>query len=246
MTERLLLSPPALDTQKNSLLLDFDGTLVDLGERPDTVVVDERLSTLLAQLSNRFGGRLALVSGRSVDQLIGLFGQPSAGMALIGSHGAEIVTSTRRSAPIPPLSLTEVQRELENAFGKREGIVIEVKSYGIALHYRTVPDEEPAVRALASRLIRDVDLELQEGKMMIEVRVPGVDKGKGIAALMGEPPFAGTIPVFAGDDVTDEAGFVAVARLSGIGVLVGPKRPTAATCRLDDVAAVHTWLEQAL
>ena len=246
MTEHLLPPPPELDARENSLLLDFDGTLVDLGERPDTVVVDERLSTLLAQLSNRFGGRLALVSGRSVDQLIGFFGEPVGKMALIGSHGTEIATSTWRCAPTPPLALIEAQRQLEAAFGDREEIVIEVKSFGIAMHYRMAPDVEPAVRALADRLVRDGSLAVQEGKMMIEVRVPGEDKGSGIAALMGELPFAGSVPVFAGDDVTDEAGFVAVARLGGIGVLVGPERATAATCRLDDVASVHAWLEKAV
>ena len=81
--------------------------------------------------------------------------------------------------------------------------------------------------------------------MMIELRAGGHDKGSGIATLMAEPPFAGTVPVFAGDDLTDEAGFVAVAKLNGIGVLVGPERPTAARYRLPDVASVRSWLEQA-
>lgn len=79
---------------------------------------------------------------------------------------------------------------------------------------------------------------------MLELRTAGADKGTGIVALMSQPLFAGTAPVFAGDDVTDEAGFAAAARLGGHGVLVGPGRPTTAQFRLSDVAAVRAWLEQ--
>ena len=86
---------------------------------------------------------------------------------------------------------------------------------------------------------------IQEGKMMIELRASGHDKGTGIVDLMAHAPFFGTRPIFIGDDLTDEAGFAAAERLGGFGVLVGAERPTAARYRLGDVAAVRHWLGEA-
>ena len=123
--------------------------------------------------------------------------------------------------------------------------MIEDKSLGTALHYRQSPDHEDAARALAQGVAATLGLVVQHGKMMVELRVPG-DKGSAITALMAEPPFAGTTPIFLGDDLTDEDGFVAVAALGGTGILVGPPRDTAATARLDGVADVRRWLMNSL
>lgn len=240
------LAPPLpLLAARHSLLLDFDGTLVELVDRPDAVVVDPSLSALIHQLAGTFQGRLALVSGRSIEQLEGFLGETLAGIAAVGSHGAEVQMGANRFAPIRPPSLTTVEEAIRAMFAGQPGVIVEVKTLGVAVHYRLAPGAEPAARALIERLARESGLEVQEGKMMIELRAPGHDKGSGIAALMALPPFAGTVPVFAGDDVTDEAGFAAVQLLGGIGVLVGPERMTAARYRLDDVAAVRNWLGEA-
>jgi len=80
----------------------------------------------------------------------------------------------------------------------------------------------------------------------VELRAPGPDKGAAIATFMAEPPFAGHLPVFLGDDLTDEDGFRAVALLGGYGVVVGPRRPTAAIYALAGVGEVRAWLNAAL
>jgi trehalose 6-phosphate phosphatase len=79
--------------------------------------------------------------------------------------------------------------------------------------------------------------------MVVELRTPGQDKGQSVAAFLRERPFMGATPIFVGDDLTDEDGFAAAARLGGYGVLVGPMRPTAASYRLADTEAVTAWLE---
>lgn len=234
--------PPLLGPD-NSVLLDFDGTLVDIVERPDAVVIDSALIALLRRLAGTFPGRIALVSGRSATQLDSFLGTSLDGIAIVGSHGAEIRAGSLQSSPRRPPALILAEHLLRAAFAGRDGVVVEVKSLGVAVHYRQAPEAEPQARILVDRIATDHGLAVQEGKMMIELRTAGHDKGTGIAALMAEPPFAGTIPVFAGDDITDEAGFGAVAALGGIGVLVGPPRATAASHRLDDVAAVRAWLE---
>lgn len=236
------LAPPPVLTPENSVLLDFDGTLVDLVDRPDAVVIDAALAALLRRLAGTFRGRIALVSGRSVAQLEQFLGKALTGIAVVGSHGGEVQVGERRVAPVRPPALIGAERDIRATFAGRAGVIVEVKSLGVAAHYRLAPDVEPVARVLIERIAQESGLAVQEGKMMIELRAAGHDKGSGIAALMAQPPFAGTVPVFAGDDVTDEAGFAAVAKLGGIGVLVGPARPTAARYRLDDVAAVRAWL----
>jgi trehalose 6-phosphate phosphatase len=123
--------------------------------------------------------------------------------------------------------------------------VVEEKSLGVGVHYRLDPGVEAEAHALAAKLAEAHDLEVQKGKMMVELRLPGHDKGSAIAAMLSEPPFAECRPVFLGDDLTDEPGFAACAAAGGAGVLVGAPRETAAAYRLADVAAVRAWLAEA-
>lgn len=240
-----LAPPPRLLPARHSVLLDFDGTLVDLVDRPDAVVIEPGLLALLRRLNGTFGGRVALVSGRSVAQIESFLGASVEGIAIVGSHGAEVHAGARRVSPSRPPALIAAERAIRAAFADKEGVIVEVKSLGVAVHYRLAPDAGPAAQAMVNRLAGESGLAIQNGKMMIELLAHGHDKGSGIAALMTQPPFSGTIPVFAGDDVTDEAGFRAVRELGGSGVLVGPARLTAARYRLGGVAAVRAWLEQA-
>jgi trehalose 6-phosphate phosphatase len=119
----------------------------------------------------------------------------------------------------------------------------------IALHFRNAPDAGGDAVGLGrdiARRFRDT-LVLQPGKMVIEFRTPGADKGLAIAAFMDEPPFRGRIPVFVGDDATDEAGFVEVNRRGGHSIRIGDgAAPTGATWRMPSVVALHDWLEAAI
>ncbi|NJC33743.1 trehalose 6-phosphate phosphatase [Sphingomonas jejuensis] len=240
-----LPTPPRLPSDA-SLFLDFDGTLVELAERPDGVVVDRALTDLLDALGTRFGNRVALISGRSVAQLDEMLGAAAAPLAIAGSHGLEERWQGSLSTPDRPQALTDAEHAFDDFAANRSGVLVERKSLGVALHFRLAPDAENAAVALASRLGEAPGLHYQPGKMMAELRLDGADKGTAITALLQRPELAGTVPVFLGDDVTDEPGFAAAGAGGGFGVLVGAERPTAARYRLPDVAAVRHWLAQSL
>jgi trehalose 6-phosphate phosphatase len=244
LAPRAPLSPPPPIGPEWSLFLDFDGTLVDLAQRPDAVIVDASVTALLARTADRLGGRLALVSGRSIAQLERFLGADLARYGVAGSHGAEIRgIGTAAVIPARPGSLDAAERAFAAHFEHNPAVVIERKSLGVGLHFRQHPASEEEAHALVERWAAEHGLDVQRGKMMVELRLPGYDKGTALRALAADPPFAGHTPVFVGDDVTDEAGFREVDRLGGFGVLVGEERKTAARYRLDNVASVLAWLD---
>ena len=245
-TTDLLLRPPPFDLLASALLfLDFDGTLVELADRPDAVGVDPELRALLARLAEALPERVAIVSGRSIAQLDAMLGDAAHGIVLAGSHGAELRTAGDAAPVVAPPALPAIAAAMDAFAATRPGVVVERKSLGVALHYRIAPAHEAQAHALAAALAREHGLHLQHGKMMAEVRADG-DKGRAVAALAAGAAMAGYPPLVFGDDVTDEDGFAAAARLGGAGVLIGDQRDTAAAHALPDVAAVRRWLAQAL
>lgn len=237
------LSPPPALLRDASLFLDFDGTLVELAERPDAVQVDARLTRLMRQLLERLDGRVALISGRPAAQVRVLLGVE---VSVVGSHGMEFMGRDGTTAPIDrPAALAEVEHAMSRLAGSHPGTLVEAKPLGVALHFRRCPSAEAACVSLASALAGAHDFDLQPGKMMVEVRAGGGDKGTALRRLMGEPDMAGTRPVFMGDDLTDEPGFAAAAELGGAGILVGKRRKSAALYRLDGVGDTLAWLEVA-
>lgn len=240
----LLPAPPGLETLLEegglSLFLDFDGTLVGLAPRPEAIRPAARLGERIAGLADRLDGCLALVSGRALSDIERHIGP--LGVASAGSHGTDIRARDGRVIGVSPRSLpAALQRELRG-FAERNGLDYEDKPHGGALHYRRRPEQEGAARRFASALAETHGWALQEGKFVIELVAPGASKGGAVRALMAEPPFAETRPVFIGDDLTDEAGFAACEDHGGFGILVGDRVPTAARFRLPDVDSVHRWL----
>lgn len=235
------MDQPPLDLLRGAcLLLDFDGTLVEIAARPDAVVVPRELPTLIGALQAALDGRVALVSGRPADEVRALIGRP---VHVVGSHGLEFAWSDRPAEmAVRPDGLDAALAAMRDFAGRHPGALVEDKPLGAALHFRSVPALEHDAVALVTRLAEEHGLKLQAGKMMIEARVGGGDKGSAIRRLMLEPGFAGKRPLFMGDDVTDEPGFVAAQALGGAGVLVGEARDSAARHRLPDVAAVRDWL----
>ena len=235
--------PPLSDLLPAALFLDFDGTLVELAEVPDAIDVPRSLRPLLDRLALRLDGRFGVVSGRSLADLQRHLA--GSAFAMAGSHGAELRYPDGTSVPVEaPPGLAEV-REQVLRFAEAERLLVEEKPAGLALHFRQAPQAAAAAEELFDRLARDTGLELLRGKMVLELRAPGSDKGAALRRLMREPPFAGARPLFVGDDVTDEDAFEAAAALGGAGILVGPPRPTAARWRLEGVGAVAAWLEAA-
>jgi trehalose 6-phosphate phosphatase len=236
--------PPVDLLRGASLFLDFDGTLVEIVERPDAVQVDAALTMLMARLADKLQGRLAIISGRPRAEIDALFGDRR--FAVGGSHGLELRWSDGRlDAPPPHPGFAPVIAEMRLLAAAHPGTMVEEKPFGVALHYRGAPAAEESCRALAEKLAAQAGLSLQHGKMVVELRLAGADKGSALDTFMAEPPMRGTFPVFVGDDLTDEHAFAAAARAGGHGIAVGASRPTAAHYRLPDVAATRAWLEAA-
>ncbi len=233
-----LSAPPPTLLEGAALFLDFDGTLVDFVIDPDAAAVDGRLRDLLGMLSERLEGRLAILSGRSLDELTQRLGP----VAMAGSHGLERRTAdgTVTRAAIPDSLATATAAA--SAFAANHGLLLEAKAAGVALHYRDSQHAEEAVDLFARQLAADTGLAMQSGKCVRELRVPGADKGDAVRAFMAEQPFRLGRPVVVGDDLTDEHAFEAAAALGGSAVLVGELRATAAGYRLPSVEATLDWL----
>jgi trehalose 6-phosphate phosphatase len=228
-----------------SLFFDLDGTLIELAATPDAVVVDPALVRLLERLAARMPGRVAIVSGRSLAQVDALLGPIARVIAVGGSHGAELrVPGRDADAPTRSPALDAACAALER-FAQPRSLLTERKTLGTALHYRLHPELEGETVAAGEAIAAEFGVKVQRGKMMIELRSDG-DKGKALTAMLRLPAMTNTHPLFFGDDVTDEDGFIAAAVAGGAGVLIGDVRPSAATYRLRNVAALHAWMAQAL
>lgn len=239
------LSPPPLSLLDGAaLFLDFDGTLVELAETPDAISVSPTLGALLRSLSAKLGGRIALVSGRSIADLERHL--ECSGLGLSGSHGLELRLRDGSHVPLAAgYDLSDARERIAALAEGTPGLLVEYKPFGVALHYRQAPEAEQKAAKLLSEIAQRTGLTLQRGKMVVELRPPGADKGDAVRAFMTEPDFAGARPLFVGDDLTDEHAFRAAAELGGGGILVGPERETAARWRLPDVSAVSAWLAEA-
>jgi len=244
MTDQPLPLPPVTLLRDAALFLDFDGTLVELAARPEMVLVDARLSELMRALARSLSGRVAILSGRPVAGILALFGPLP--LTIAGSHGVEVRWHDGTvSLPERPAALDRILSIMTDFAHATSGLLVEEKPLGAALHYRGAPQMEQAAHVLAARLAAESGMHLQTGKMMVELRVGGGDKGSALRRLMAQPPMAGFRPVFLGDDDTDEPAMVAAAALGGGGILVGAPRPSAAAYRLPDVPSTLAWLETA-
>lgn len=229
-----------IETGPVALFLDFDGTLVDIARTPSAIVLPANLSHRLAALSARMGGRLALVSGRSLQDLETHLGKLT--IACAGSHGAARRAKEGNWLNDPPRGIeSAIIAEIET-FASTEGALFEPKAHGAALHSRAVPHLEERCRVFMGELAARHGLSVKHGKFVAELVQPGADKGAAVRAFMAEPPFAGSLPVFLGDDETDEDGFAAAVAEGGLAVTIGPRDSQHARFGLADPAAVHQWL----
>lgn len=244
--QELLAYPPTNLLSGASLFLDFDGTLVDLIDRPDEVTADAELRALLLDLHTHLDGRLAIVSGRSLAQLDLMLGSLAQTLSLSGSHGSEHRWRGIDAQPRRPVTLDTAGARLRRFAERHDGMLVEEKSFGIALHFRGCPDRAEDALRIAFEIATELDLRLQAGKMVVELRIPGGGKDIAVRRLMGRPPMSDSRPVFIGDDLTDEPAFEMVGKLGGAGILVGPARhDTRAQYRLEDATAVRAWLRAA-
>lgn len=228
-----------------ALFLDIDGTLLEFESHPDLVRATQSLIMLLQSVSASLDGAVALISGRPLSDIDRVF-QPWLPYAA-GGHGAEVRGSAGTRRHHADQSQVNELRDLAiSRTSALEGVWVEDKGYGFALHYRSLPEYQDAAVTLAAELAeRSVGtLEVQPGILVQELRQASYDKGLALDELMVQRPFAGRIPVVVGDDRTDEFAFAAAYRHGGTAILVGPRDDTVARYRIPDPEAVRTWLAQ--
>lgn len=226
-----------------ALFLDVDGTILQFADTPNGVAPSRHVGRVLRRLSAALGGAAALISGRTIETLDRLFAPltlPAAGL-----HGLE-----RRDAAGDlhllgeAESLEHLRRPFADLAAARNGVMLEDKGRALAIHYRMAPGEADSIRRLVEDLVRPSaeNLRIIHGKMVSEVKPRHADKGSAIHAFMGEAPFLGRVPVFLGDDVTDEDGFKMVNGFDGFAIRVGQGSETAARYCLADVDQAIAWL----
>lgn len=211
--------PPRL-TLRHALFLDFDGTLVDIAERPSAIDVPTDLPAMLMRLQIFLGGAVAIVSGRPLDDLLSYLGP--ADLDIIAEHGA-VVKRRGKPAPAPEAVWPDSWRiRLRGFLGGHPGAEIEYKTSSIAVHFRLAPEAaNEALRVLTALLSEaPAGAEILPAKMAFELKLSPVNKGQAITDLMKVEPYRRRIPVFAGDDVTDEPGFDAVKAMNGVALPV--------------------------
>jgi trehalose 6-phosphate phosphatase len=209
---------------ETAVLLDIDGTLLDFAPTPREVWVPPGLAKTLHRLLQRTNGALALVSGRSLNDIDLIFAPDT--FPAVGGHGAEMridPDSEAVAAHAPPMD-KELKRRLAAIARLSPGILLEDKGYSLALHYRLAPHAEKAIYEAVSLIRADLPnapIEVLPGKCVCEIKHSGFTKASGVLELMTHEPFKGRRPFFIGDDVTDETVFAIMPDLDGLSFSVG-------------------------
>src|SRR4030088_1025590 len=231
-----------------AILLDIDGTLLDLAPTPREVWVPPGLAKTLNRLHRRTSGALAMVSGRSLNDIDLIFAPDQ--FPAVGGHGAEMriePDSESVDAHAPPLD-KELKRRLAAIAKLSPGILLEDKGYSLALHYRLAPHAEKAIYAAVSLIRADLPnapIEVLPGKCVCEIKHSGFNKASGVIELMAHEPFRGRRPIFIGDDVTDESVFAIMPDLDGLAFSVG-RRAQGVADHFDEPRDVREWLARLL
>lgn len=236
--------PDLRDPDHYALFLDFDGTLVAIADRPDDVRLDPETRVALADLNVLLKGALAIVTGREIA-VVDRFLAPLR-LSVAGVHGLMRRDARGRTWTSPfDAGLPEaIEKAVLPLVQKYPGLLVERKYGAVALHYRDHPELEQASIAALEGVVCDLkETEIKRGKMVVELKAVGGNKGAAVADFLKEEPFAGRQAVFAGDDVTDEDAFVFVNARGGISIKVGPGA-TSAAYRTSGTAAFTEWLRQ--
>jgi len=236
--------PDLCNPDEYALFLDFDGTLVAIADRPDDVRLDPGTRVALADLNGLLSGALAIITGREIAA-VDRFLAPLR-LSIAGVHGLMRRDARGRTwtSPFDAGLPAAIEKAVSPLLQKYPELLVERKFGSVALHYRDHPElEQVSIDALQSAVCELKETEIKRGKMVVEVKAIGGNKGAAVADFLKEEPFAGRRAVFAGDDVTDEDAFVLVNARDGISIKVGPG-PTAATYRSSGTAAFLQWLRR--
>ncbi len=234
------------DLNNVAIVLDVDGTFLDVTPTTYDVYVPSSLRHTLSGVSVPAGGALALVSGRPLRDIDLLFAPLH--LPAIGGHGAEIRPSAngyvdaRRATSLDH----DLKQRLKEIAVRHPGVAVEDKGYSLGLHYHSAIERELEVINDVFRICKIFQpdsYELVTGRDNIEVKAVGFDKGSAVRELMTHPPFAGRTPIFVGDDITDKTAFAVMPEFHGVAISVGRKVPG----KLDTLQTpcdVRRWLER--
>ena len=237
---------PSLLTPDTALFLDIDGTLIEFVPHPEDARVPVSLLDTIVALRATLSGALAMVSGRKLADIDRLFA-PLA-LSAAGQHGAEARFAADGAAQVfvsPIAALATVLEHAQLFLTAHPRIRVEQKGLSTAFHYRTDAGAAHGLRAVLEKAVAlyEDELHLLDSHLCYDVRARHANKGKVVERFMRAPPFAGRVPVYVGDDWTDEDGFTAALAMNGRAIRVGAPRPTLATEAIAEPAALRDWLD---
>ena len=235
----------SISASRWSLFLDIDGTLLDIAATPDRVEVDDALIGLLSRVARALDGAVAMISGRTITEIDRLF-EPRRWPAA-GVHGLERRDASGHwhvSGSIDEEALARARARLQQLSNRLPGTLFEDKGLSVALHYRQSPHFAEELQRASRSIARESgdNLQILEGRKVLELRPRGTTKADAIRAFLAEPPFAGRRPIFVGDDVTDEAALADVERMGGLAIAVGDR--VNAMLRVSSPRDVRAFLEE--
>lgn len=218
---------PPLPDRQAALFLDFDGTLIDIAPRPDAVIVPPDLPVLLGRLARSLDGAVAIVTGRALDVARALTGAPDPCPWTFAAEHGTVLAASHGIPPLPePAGPPREWRNRAAAFADaRPGLLLEEKTYGFVLHFRAAPERAEEATAFLRQMAEGSAFQVIPAHAAAELRPKGSDKGSAVDWMMRHAPFAGRVPVFIGDDVTDEDGMRAARAHGGAGYRVPERFP---------------------
>lgn len=234
------------DLGHTAIFLDVDGTLLDIAPTPLEVHVPPLLRESLYALWQRLDGAIAFISGRPVAEIDRIFDPLR--IPAVGGHGAEIRFQPKSEIRRSRIATLDDSLRADFAqIGKiGKGIIVEDKGYSLAIHYRQAPEYGGEIMKNVVAICKNErcdSLEVLPGKLVVEIKPGGYDKGTGLREMMSSETFKGRRPIFIGDDVTDNAAFAALPDFDGTGFSVGGI-VKGATYNFDGPQDVRAWLRR--
>jgi len=228
-----------------AVFLDIDGTLLDYAPTPDEVEVPAGLREALARLGDALDGALALVTGRTITDVDRIFAPLR--LPVAGQHGAETRRYQNECLFAPSAAvLTAILAPVDTFAASRPAIRVENKGLSAAVHYRGAEAERDALaRLLQESVARSGSgFKVLPGHLVFDVMQRSVTKGSALDWFMTEPPFVSRLPLFAGDESTDEDGFAAALARGGHAIRIGLKGQSRAPWRLRSPEDMRDWIRR--
>jgi trehalose-phosphatase len=230
------------------LFLDYDGTVIPIRDKPGHAIISKRVKRLLRALSKTPQCKLAIISGRSLENISRVIGLDN--IIYGGNHGLELKgPGIRFKSPVSEKHkavLQGINRKLHNKLRPIKSALIENKGMSLTIHYRTVaPKKIPLVKTIFRQItaahLRRNEIRVRPGKKVLEVFPPvDWDKGKAVRWLLKKGGHS-AFPVFIGDDLTDENAFKFL-KYSGLTVFVGGRKKSNARYYVNDIDEVLNFL----